>query len=402
MSKRDGIHQKSTNVLYDNMKWLLYSGIRIKTGSNQGAMYGWKDRSKTSQSHSFSSQSSYPFIYSEITGYAITCFSWLYSEFGYIDALSAAKDSANWVLKNKHNSSHLLVAGYQTSHNFYQKGNMSNQIYAFDNGMIMIGLLNLYKITRDAILLSAAKQVTNALIERFFDGSKNITYAVLDKSFRPTNYGSGKWSTVPGAYHSKLCLGLLELSRLTNDNFYIEISDSLCNFAQTMQKSDGHFITSNADSENITFLHPHLYACEGLIYAGIMRHNKSYYLAGLRGIQWAVEQVNSNGGLPRDTSERSEEQSDCMAQLLRLLILCRPQLQKVLKYSSLLAEKVIERLHLRLLDFYISNDEDRGGIRYQLALDSVCSWSTMFSAQALRLWSKRNKLNGKVWIDYYI
>jgi len=72
-------------------------------------------------------------------------------------------------------------------------------------------------------------------------------------------------------------------------------------------------------------------------------------------------------------------------------------------------DNIIEKLHLRLLDFYISEGVDRGGIRYQLPLDTACSWCTMFTMQALRLWTKRkefkkknNNRNNNEWIDYYI
>jgi hypothetical protein len=283
--------------------------------------------------------------------------------------------------------------------------------------MIIIGLLNLYKITSDPNLLIVAEHMTNALIEKFFDGSKLV--AVLDASYHQpppkimdtASDGSGakKWSTISGAYHSKLSLALLELSRLTDNTSYTMIADSICNYAKGFQNSDGRF-TTNPDSDDITYLHPHLYACEGLIFAGINRYNESYYTAGLRGIAWAMKQINpSSGGLPRDTGKNSSEQSDCTAQLLRLMILYRFQLQEYLKKISSFSshttqvDTAINRLHSRLLDFYISAGEDKGAMRYQLALKSACSWCTMFSMQALGLWKKRKDVKRQMtWLDCYI
>ena len=384
---------KSNQIFYDNLRWLLCSDIRIKNGSDRGAVYGWKNLNPPV----------YPFIYNEITGYAITSFSWIYSEFSEPAALQAAKESSEWIIKNM--QSYLLVAGRTKIDNFDEKGDLSNQIYAFDNGMIMIGLLNLYKITTDPNLLMVAEHMAKVLIERFFDGSK-LT-ALLDNSYKPiiNNYSgrnySTKWSTLSGGYHCKLSLGLLELSMLTNNRFYAEVSNSLCNFAKTLQKPDGRF-TTNPDSE-ISYLHPHLYACEGLIYAGIKQSNEDYYTSGLKGIKWAMKQINSTtGGLPRDSADKSVEQSDCISQLLRLLILCRSRLSVKKSSSNYLVDALIDRLHSRLLDFYIPVGQDKGGMRYQLALESACSWCTMFSMQALRLWSKRNDLEKVIWIDYYI
>jgi len=375
---------KSKKVLNDNIRWLLSSDIRIKHGKNKGAFYGWKHLNPVS----------FPFIYSEITGYAVTAFSWLYSESGSLAFLAAAKEAYEWIMRNMH--SHLLFARPSVTNG---NNNLSEVFYAFDNGVIMIGLLNLYKVTMDQTFLNSAELMAKELIKHFFDGSKLV--ARLDSSYNgiPNNKEElAKWSTVSGAYHCKLSIGLLELSELTKNNLYANVSNALCDYAKKIQKSNGQFIT-NPDSD-ITYIHPHLYACEGLIHSGIKQQNNNHYSAGLKGIKWALEKIDaSSGGLVRDTSKDSSEQSDCTAQLLRLLIICRPQLEKSYDLSNLNNE--IDKLHSRLLDFYIPVGKDQGGMRYQIALDSVCSWCTMFSTQALGLWNKRNSGN-VTGMDYFI
>ena len=397
-----------SQVFKDNVEWLLHSGIRIRNGPKKGAMYGWKNLNPPS----------YPFIYNEITGYAITSFLYIYSKLGEPEALQAAKNSANWIVKNVRNSSsssssYLLPAGSIETDNFNQKGDLSNQIYAFDNGMVIIGLLNLYKAINDINLLKYAEKMAKSLIERFFDGSKLI--AVLDRLYRPiTNNTSNlnddssngddiKWSTISGAYHCKLSLALLDLSLLTRNDMYSKVSNSLCEFAQKLQKANGRFVT-NPNLEIVTYLHPHLYPCEGLIYAGVRQHNDDYFAAGLKGIRWAAKQMNSlTGGLPRMVGGKFIEQSDCMAQLLRLLILCQVQIEESMADASTYLKDIIEKLHSRLLDFYIAEGEDRGAIKYHISLDTACSWCTMFTMQALLLWSKRSKFEKiQTWIDYFI
>ncbi len=247
--------------------------------------------------------------------------------------------------------------------------------------------------------------MAKSLIERFFEGSKLVP--VLDNFYNAVTRDSTgsvgvKWSTVSGAYQSKLSLCLLELSRLTSNDHYAKVSDSLCRFALKFQQADGRFIT-NPDQENITYLHPHLYACEGLICGGIRQSNESYISAGIKGVIWAMKQVNpSTGGLPRNTAEKSIEQSDCMAQLLRLLMLCRSRIQELIKNSSESIDDLTDKIHSRLLDFYIPEGVDRGAIRYHLSLDTACSWCTMFTMQALRLWTKRKEFEEKnnKWIEY--
>jgi hypothetical protein len=238
--------------------------------------------------------------------------------------------------------------------------------------------------------------------------------AVLDGLYRPTtnntNLNDGgsnrddiKWSTISGAYHCKLSLALLDLSLLTKNDLYSKVSNSLCEFAQKLQKADGRII-SNPNLETVIYLHPHLYACEGLIYAGIRQHNDVYFAAGLKGIVWAAKQINSlTGGLPRMIGGKFIEQSDCMAQLLRLLILCYLRIEESIEESSHTLKDIIEKLHSRLLDFYIPEGKDRGAIKYHLSLDTACSWCTMFTMQALLLWNKRKKFQKiQKWIDYFI
>jgi hypothetical protein len=266
--------------------------------------------------------------------------------------------------------------------------------------MIIIGLLNLYKLTGNIKNLTLAKKMSKALIARFFDGEK-LT-ARLDKSLNQmstenTN-GFVKWSTIPGGYHAKLSLALLELSRLTKDPTYTQVSNCICDYAIKMQGSGGQIITN--PGSGTVYLHPHLYACEGLIYSGIVQSNKEHYSVGLKGVLWAIEQVESSktGGLCANTESNAVEQSDCTAQLVRLLILCRSQLAKIINSTKI--DNIIQRLNTRLLDFYISDGDDMGGMRYQLGLDSACSWCTMFSMQAFHLWKIRN--SKLPWLDYFV
>jgi hypothetical protein len=387
------IFDRSHQIFSSNIRWLLYSDIRIKGGPDNGAMYGWKNVDTAT----------YPFIYNEIVGYSITAFSWIYSELGQVAALNAAKDASYWIIKNIKRYGNLLPAGRKVVDTFNVKGDLSNLIYAFDNGIIMVGLLNLHKLTGNLRFLNYAESIAKAIIERFYEESRMI--AVVDQNFKPIVSKQDKeikWSMVPGAYHSKLALGLLELADLTGEGLYRNVSFSICNSLKTWQRPNGRFIT-NPDT-HITYLHPHLYACEGLIFSGLRDSKRDYLTMGLDGLKWAVKTMLSNGGvLPRSILERKVDQSDCISQLLRLLILCRPRLVKekdFLEHSLL--DKVIEKLHLRLLDFYIPFGYDKGATKYQLNMESACSWCTMFSMQALGLWEKRKEFERMTWINYFI
>jgi hypothetical protein len=385
---------RSHRIFSSTLSWLLDSNIRIKSGPDRGAMYGWKDIQTATS----------PFIYNEIVGYSITAFSWIYSELGQVAALDAAKAASHWIIENIERYGNLLPVGRKEVGTFSQKGDLSNLIYAFDNGMIMVGLLNLHKLTEDLRFLNYAKAIAKAIIKRFYEGSKMS--AVVDRNFKSIISNQDeelKWSMVPGAYHAKLALGLLELADLTGEDLYRKVSYSICNSLKTWQRSDGRFIT-NPDTA-ITYLHPHLYACEGLIFSGLRDCKRDYLTMGLNGLKWATKIMLSNGGiLPRSTLDKNVDQSDCISQLLRLLILCRHHLVEEIDFRERsLLDKVIEKLHLRLLDFYIPFGNDKGAMKYQISMESACSWCTMFSMQALGLWNRRRKGHDKgTWINFYI
>lgn len=389
-SKRQTVNRRSQNVFHSNVEWLLNSGIRIKDGTDKGALYGWK----------YLDPPSYPFVYSEITGYAISCYSWIYSELGQQGALVAAKDAAEWVKRNM-DSEYLLVAGYRCLDTFTEKGDLSNQIYLFDNGMVMNGLISIYRLTGQKNFLTSARNMADSLINYFFKNS-TINVALIDKLHRPVTDLKNKWSSAVGPHQSKISLGLLRLSKFDSNPIYVKFSNSVCELALSSQNSDGSFVTDI--SSNVIHMHPHLYACEGLVYSGIFLSNEEYFKAGLRGIIWATYQLNDKGGLTKDNSKASVEQSDVISQLLRLMILCHSDLLKFFDSSTL--TNTIDKLHERILNFCIlSNDVNRGGVKYLSKLESTCSWCTMFCMQALWLWLK--KTNGKLksderWIDYFI
>src|SRR5215207_11398344 len=163
------IFDRSHQIFSSNISWLFYSDIRIKSGPDKGAMYGWKNIDTAT----------YPFIYNEIVGYSKTAFSWIYSELGEVAALDAAKDASYWIIKNIERYGNLLPAGRKEIDTFNQKGDLSNLIYAFDNGMIMVGLLNLYNLTEDLKFLNYAEAIAKAITERFYEGSSIV--AVVDR-----------------------------------------------------------------------------------------------------------------------------------------------------------------------------------------------------------------------------
>jgi len=89
------------------------------------------------------------------------------------------------------------------------------------------------------------------------------------------------------------------------------------------QQVDGRIVTHPDDE--ITMLHPHLYAVEGLwVYGRATGDNRALECAR-KAVQWVYAQRLPNGGFPRFASNcdgtRGPEQCDATAQFLRAAVL---------------------------------------------------------------------------------
>lgn len=367
---------KDFELVKDLENWLLNSGIRIKVGDDCGGFFGWKNIDASDK------DTKYPYIYNEITGYSLSCFSYLYTETNKIEYINAMKQTVEYIKKNMTNN--LLNTGKRKDKDFKEKGIIENQIYSFDNGMVLAGLLNYYKVTKDQVVLKMAEKLANALIKYFFKNDQ-LYYALLDANLSCLNYGLEKWSTRIGSYHAKLGIGFIDLYRITGNKTYLEICESLCELAVSMQNNDGSFL-NNLDKNDTIYLHPHLYSCEGLTYVGFIKNDKKLLINGLKGIEWAISNMTNMGGVPRSTVD-TNDQADCTSQLLRLLILYGKELEVYLKLPRDKIEKAMESLYVRLISFFIDSEK---AIKYNEQSNFACTWCSMFSLQAIDLWNKRD------------
>lgn len=364
-------------MINDLQNWLLNSDIRIKNGDYSGGFYGWKNMIEVNDINKF------PFIYNEVTGYSFSSFSHIYSEFKNSQCLIAMKESLEYIKKNL-NENNLLNTGKRTNKDFKEKGEIENQIYLFDNGIIMSGLINYYKVIKDQEICNIAKEMGDSLIKYFFNGY-NISNALLDVDLLPIDYGLEKWSTKIGSYHAKVGIGFNDLYNITRNKKYLIICKNICDFAVGLQNYDGSFLNNPGKFNNI-FLHPHLYACEGLTYVGYAQKNKEWLISGLKGIEWTLSKLTTNGGVPRSNIDNTD-QADCTSQLLRLLLLYYKDLNKYLKIPNENIDNAINLLYNRIIDFFI---ESEGAIKYTNHSNFVCTWCTMFVLQALILLYKKS------------
>src|SRR3989344_2292070 len=134
---------KVSNASFTSVKkagrWLLFSGIQNQSRRTQlrGGVAAWYELDRKQ----------YPFLYSEITGYALSALIFLHRVTGKAAYLQRAHLAAQWLLKNALQKDggvktrFYLVKHYVSPNYCFHYG----RTHAFDAGMVGYGLLQLFK-----------------------------------------------------------------------------------------------------------------------------------------------------------------------------------------------------------------------------------------------------------------
>ncbi len=359
--------------------WLMESGIQNieDNGSGLGGINSWYDLDNKE----------YPHVYPEATGYAITAYIYL-NRLKKSDALlDKARLAAEWLINYD------MENGAVKTKDSYSEQRVKNSLtYAFDNGMVICGLINLHKETREEKYLNAAEKIAEFVIGKMQkqDGS---LYAVYDSQKDELIDSEEKWSTQSGSYHAKLAIGLLKLYDATKNEKYKESTEDLCKNAMAQQKGDGRFISYK--DTGATHIHPHSYSAEGLIYSGVRLNRPEFIDSAERATKWVLDNLREDGGINAVyNNSRFEdcERTDTLAQTLRL--------GAILKTLNRMDEpylKKMEKLKDRLLSFQYMKPGQKGGFLYAEQdgekIMHINSWCTMFAMQALDFYYKA--LSGK-------
>lgn len=356
--------------------WMKSSGIQNceKNNDNFGGVHAWYDLN----------EKSFAFLYSEITGYAVTWYISKYSSTNDPVWLENAVRAADWLIEKALDSKN---GGVLCRHDGEKWRRL---ICSFDNGMCLNGLCNVYRHTGDEKYLQAAKLIGKNLTENLQrpDGSFFSKYDVEQET---ANDPGGKWSLISGPFLVKLSIGLLNLAETTGDAVFSDSAFNLCQWGLKFQSVDGRFMTSPNEDE--TFLHPHCYAAEGLLVAGIVLNNEEFVNSAAKAVEWIAERQFHDGTFPayyKGGSCSEETSPDMTAQVIRLWGMLPPSARPNIN---------IEKAIRSILNLQCLSDDAaaRGGIFAGDAwfVDNpkpsdtrhthINSWVSMFSSQAIAL-----------------
>jgi len=344
--------------------WMTSSGIQ----SADGGVHAWYDM--TTNKHSY--------LYSEITGYAITSFLYLYKLYNRDEYIKRAENAAEWIIKNALSDCGGVKTRYFTDedtvdeHTSFSGGN----IFSFDTAMVLYGFANLYKITGEQRYLDYAKKTADFLIDTMQQTNGSFVAIYNEKKGIVPN-STKKWSTQSGSFHTKNALGLVVMYEITHDEKYKEASLKICDFALSKQEENGRFITDTASL--CTHLHPHCYTIEGLSFVGATFGIEKYIKAAEKATYWALSRTDESGinevYYPGTDSFSDFQRSDVLAQVLRMGLL-------FVKDAS------VDHLAEVLLSYRSDQDKDgeKDGFFYGKSHEHVNFWCTMFAFQALALY----------------
>ena len=355
-------------------RWLVNSGIQIshEDRAMDGGVAAWFDLTRQA----------YPFIYAEITGYAVCAYLFHHAETGDDRSLRAACRAADWLSHNRYEDNGLVRTRYNLSSD--QKPYFDEWVFTFDQWVMVYGLANLYSVGRSKVYLTQAVDMADFLLKRTVreDGLFYPLYDVIRKMPHATD---DKWSRQSGSFHAKALMALAKLHELTGESRYRSAADRLAQKTLLLQQADGRFITQS--NTGTTHAHPHIYTLEGLLSYGLSENRKDLVLAAEKGIRWLLKFQKEDGAIPcfyQTDGCQPYVRADVMAQALRLSALLAAR-----GYLKEFAEP-LKRLRARLLSYQIPDGPQGGGFRYGQEEtgqehEHVNAWVTMFAGQALWL-----------------
>jgi hypothetical protein len=291
-------------------------------------------------------------ISTEITGYAASAFVYLFEETGRTEFEERALLTADFLTRKAWNEE------LQTFP-FEYPG--TPPAYFFDCGIIVRGLLAVWRMSDDEQYLRAAVAGGNAML-RDFDAGHDF-HPILELPSKKPAARDARWSRSSGCYQLKAAMAWRELADTTGEKKFCRAFDRMLQFALEEQ---GRFLPgSNDENRVMDRLHAYCYFLEALVSYG---HD----------VRDGAERV---AGYLRKIGPRFVR-SDVYAQLLRVRLLSGVGLQNA-------AEEARELLKFQA-GTDVADPRIAGGFCFGMKGGSFLPYinpvSTVFGMQALEMW----------------
>lgn len=338
------------NVIRRAGNWFADSGIQEETGGV--ARYYRVDLGRNAR------------VSTEITGYAAGSLAYLYSRSGNPRYLAAAINAADFLAGSAWDSEAEVFP--------FEHGG-EPLAYFFDTGIIIRGLLAVWRTTGDRRLLEVAASAGRSLYRHFAAGEQFHPILQLPER-KPLPY-EAQWSRAPGCYQLKVALAWLELADACGEAQFAEWYEQLLDISLRSHES---FLAEVEDRhKRMDRLHAYSYFLEGLLPA-----------CERTAVQNALEEGIRNAGFHLREIAPRFERSDVPAQLLRVRLLASAAGAVPLDETAAAEEA------RRIAAFQLNGGCPRSdggfafGRRDGKLLPHVNPVSTAFCTQALEFWNR--------------
>jgi hypothetical protein len=341
----------------DAGEWSLRSGIQEASGGV--ARYYLSDPERNAP------------VSTEITGYFAGSTLTMYKQCGDSRYLEAALRAAEYLVNAWDEECSAMP--------FERESDGQKYSYFFDTGIIIRGLLAVWREVGTPRFLAAAEKCGESMAEDFFDG-KDFSPIIEIPYKNALPYEPARWSRSPGCYQLKAALGWYELWEATKQERYRTLYRSLL---ESALESDAYFLPrSDTDVRVMDRLHAYSYFLEGLL---PVIDEEEYAHALASGIDRAAQYARAIA--PEFL------RSDVLAQVLRVRLFAD-------QYGVAPLDRGAAEEELSLLKSFQSPDVDvrlNGGFWFGRKNGEVLPFmnpvSTAFSQQAIEMWDRYQKGN---------
>lgn len=150
-------------------------------------------------------------VSTEITGYVASALMYLYSVTGRNEYLDRARLTANFLCEHAWDSGLRMFPFEHPS----PSGESDHLGYFFDSGIIVRGLLAVWRVTREQQLLDIANEAAQSMLAAF--RAEDGYHPILQLPAKSPLPRTGQWSRAPGCYQAKSALAWWEVAAVTGD-----------------------------------------------------------------------------------------------------------------------------------------------------------------------------------------
>jgi len=179
-------------------RWFLDSGIQEPSGGVARFYLADSKKNKT--------------VSTEITGYAASAFVFFYASTGRDEYLDRARLTARFLCEHAWDPA-LRIFPYEHPS---PSGESDHLGYFFDSGIIVRGLISVWRVTKEDRLLETAIDAAKAMLSAFrTDDGYHPILALPNKMPLPRR---DHWSRTVGCYQAKSAMAWLEVGEIADDN----------------------------------------------------------------------------------------------------------------------------------------------------------------------------------------